>query len=112
EQKTGAFVHPRETLPFIRNTLKDVSFLREKMDHILHCIEYHEEYSFSSRGKTATDIETLILQDADNLDAMGAIGIARTFAFGGANGIPLWLPDIPTTRETYDEADERDPSVL
>ncbi|MFW5853403.1 MAG: HD domain-containing protein [Patescibacteria group bacterium] len=42
---------------------------------------------------------------------MGAIGIGRTFLFGGANQTTMWLPDKPFTRETFDEA-EKDPSII
>ncbi len=70
-----------------------VSFLRSQgvddaeIDFIVSIIN---SVSFSkNRGKTPDSLEGRIVQDADRLDAMGAIGIARTFAYGGKHGRPL-----------------------
>lgn len=111
EYETGTFCTPVDSLPVVRQLLDPIALTEPEKQHVLHCVEYHEEYGFSEAGKTANDIETLILQDADNLDAMGAIGIARTFQFGGAYAVPLWIPELPFDRKYYDES-SRDPSVI
>ncbi len=104
QNETDKYCSPKDSLSKIKQICKNIKISKHKLSKILHCIEFHEEYNFSKIGKTANDIETLILQDADNLDAIGAIGIARAFAYGGANKIPIWVPEKPLISQHFDES--------
>ena len=58
-----------------------------QVEHICRAIN---SVSFSSnRGQTPDTLEGRIVQDADRLDAIGAVGVARTFAYGGEHGRTL-----------------------
>ncbi|HOU70846.1 MAG TPA: HD domain-containing protein [Methanothrix sp.] len=67
----------------------------DRIDKVLYAVEVH---SFS-RGIIPTTLEARILQDADRLDAMGAIGIARLFVTGGALGREMYHLQDPFCRE-------------
>ena len=70
-------------------------FPAEKISAVAHAIEAH---SFSA-GIAPRTVEARVVQDADRLDALGAIGIARCYATAGAFGSALVHPDDPVPGE-------------
>lgn len=78
-----------------------VGFPQESMSAVAHAIEAH---SFSA-GIVPTTIEARAVQDADRIEALGAIGVARCFAVSGALGRALVDPDDPLAeRRPLDES--------
>lgn len=80
--------------------LRDAGYPALHIPAIQHAIEAH---SFSARLAPHT-LEAQIVQDADRLDALGAVGIARTLMLGGAMGKPLYAAGepFPITRTADD----------
>ncbi|MDT3761834.1 HD domain-containing protein [Priestia filamentosa] len=81
------------------------------VNHIIHIIK---TVSFKGGNEESpTTIEGKIVQDADRLDAIGAIGIARAFTYGGAKGHVLFKEDeMPRTAMTEDEYRHNPSSVI
>lgn len=81
----------------LESFLQTISILDAEKNHIKQIIA-----SISYKGGRKTDLATVeaeIVQDADRLDAIGAIGIARAFAYGGKIGQPIYDPNIKIREE-------------
>tara|TARA_Y100000310_G_scaffold137447_1_gene136323 strand:+ start:16014 stop:16664 length:651 start_codon:yes stop_codon:yes gene_type:complete len=97
----------------IGNLLSTINLTKQQKEHIMHIIA-HMSFGKHLKGEEVQkSIEFQIVQDADRLDAMGAVGIARTFAFGGSKGRLMYHPDIKPnknlTSEAYHKAE--DPTI-
>ncbi|MEN8076362.1 HD domain-containing protein [Clostridioides difficile] len=87
----------------IENFLKSLELTNEDIEKIVNIIK-----TMSFKGgvvdSTQHTIEGKVVQDADRLDAIGAVGIARTFAYGGNKNRVIYDPNIPPINfETLDE---------
>ena len=100
-----------------RAFLKENGVSPEKTEAVISAIN---SVSFSkNKGKAPETLEGKIVQDADRLDAIGAVGVARTFAFGGEHGRSiedsvkhfyeklLLLKDLMNTDAAKEIAEER-----
>ncbi|MBE5821502.1 MAG: HD domain-containing protein [Clostridiales bacterium] len=113
QKETGKFVSPKDSISKVRGLLCEIDITNEQKEKICHAIEYHEEYNWNNPENKLQDIETLIVQDADNLDAIGAIGIGRTFQYSGAHNVPMYVDNAPLeSKEGYSEEKGDDPSTI
>lgn len=76
----------------------EISSFLKKMNFDNHVIEavtdINRNISFSESDRVINkSAELMIVQDADRLDAIGAIGIARAFSYGGYKNRPMYIPD-------------------
>lgn len=77
-----------------KNFLEERRIPKETIEKLIAIIRF-SSFSAENKGLCQPDfIEFKIVQDADRLDALGAIGIARTFNYGGYKNNPLYLPEV------------------
>lgn len=90
-------------LKISREFLEGQNVSEETIEQVLFVIK---NISFKNRGETPPErsIELKIVQDADRIDAIGAIGIGRTFNFGGFKNNLMYDPEIkPSLNMSKDE---------
>ncbi|AWX44693.1 uncharacterized protein HME9304_01696 [Flagellimonas maritima] len=95
-------IGPKIALDFLSSKGVEAS----KIDHVVTIIKHISfKNSLEKNKKPFSSKELQVVQDADRLDAIGAIGIARAFNYGGFKNRELYNPDIPPklnmTKEEY-----------
>ena len=78
-----------------KKILEKAGFPKGKREKVCHCIAVHR----ASKRKKAETLEALVLQDADRLELLGAIGIGRAFHRAGALEMDVYDPKQPTDEE-------------
>ncbi|MGL4688077.1 MAG: HD domain-containing protein [Fusobacteriaceae bacterium] len=99
DHKEGYTDHDRKNI--ITDLLVNLNVQNESIYKIINIVN---SISFS-KGKIPEFLEGKIVQDADRLDAIGAIGIARTFAFGGNHNRILYNPEKKSLDKSVNNSD-------
>ncbi len=97
ETDENGVCHSEEGAKMAKEILKEMNFPDEKIDKVLHCIKVHR----FSKGLKAETREAEILQDADRLDALGAMVLVRMIQRSLKYNLPIYDPNIPI-KEKYD----------
>ena len=90
DSANGGICHAKEGTRLARPFLEKLPLNQEQLDNVFHCIESHRY-----RGRVSPQtLEAKVLFDADKLDAIGAIGVARAYLFAGEIGARLHAPEV------------------
>ena len=75
--------------------LEGLGYEKSFIEKVKHCVRSHRY----SKNPEPQSLEAKALSDADNLDALGAVGIARTFTYGGEHGRVIADPKLPAEED-------------
>ena len=83
--------------------LFEIGYDHSIIDQVAQLVD-NVSYKGANVSDKAISIEQQIVQDADRLDAIGAIGIARAFAFGGNKNRPIYSPKVnPVLHNSFEQ---------
>lgn len=83
--------------------LESLSVEENTIKHVCQIVK-NISYKGANVENKINTIEGMVVQDADRLDAIGAIGIARTFAYGGSKSREMYNPEIkPASHNSFEE---------
>lgn len=94
DRSKGSLCHAEEGAKMAGEILKDLGMSQQQVEAVVHCIESHR-YRDERQPET---LEAKVLFDADKLDSIGAVGIARAFLFAGETGARLHDKDVDPRR--------------
>ncbi|MFO7715707.1 HD domain-containing protein [Desulfosarcina sp.] len=94
DRASGKVCHAEKGAAIAREILNMHPLADARRENVIHCIAAHR----FRRGETPRTLEACVLFDADKLDAIGAVGVARAFLFAGELGARLHSPEIDVTR--------------
>lgn len=90
DNSSGRICHAAEGAKLAWGIVEPLSLSAFQKENIIHCIRSHR---FRGNHEPRT-LEAKVLFDADKLDSIGAVGVARAFLFAGEVGAKLHNPDI------------------
>jgi uncharacterized protein len=91
---TARAAHHLAAADFAQQYLTQRGMALKRIENVVHCIAAHR---FRDQSLQPQTLEAQCLYDADKLDSIGAIGVARAFAFAGAHGNRLWTEPYGAT---------------
>jgi len=102
DASTGAICHAEKGAEMAIPIVSELPLSEKQKDNVVHCVKSHR-FRGNSDPETA---EAKVLFDADKLDAIGAVGVARAFLFAGEVGARLHSPEIKVEQsEPYSKDD-------
>ncbi len=93
----GRLNHHHASSEFARQVLEEEGWSQDRIEAVQHCIRAHR---FRDNTESPNTLEAKILFDADKLDVIGAVGVARTIAFDVVVNQPIFAEPSPHFLET------------